>query len=275
MDKWLAERRDALAEHLAQGLRDRIAHYRDISDEGLRPAARAFIDHFISALRTGDLAPLLDAGTRNLERRFGQGLSVEAGMQFTEPLRDAFFLVLRPAFEEQLSGVYDVILAANRIFDQLDKIAVQFIMSELKKDEKAIDQSARQEEHIRAQEQMLRELSTPLIPVGEDVVVMPLIGALNEARAEQMRCVLLEGIATNRARVAIIDVTGVPNVDAEVGEALVGAVRSARLLGADVVVTGIQPAAAQAFINIGADFSGIVTKSTLKHGIAHALTKAR
>ena len=79
----------------------------------------------------------------------------------------------------------------------------------------------------------------------------------------------------NRARVAIIDVTGVPSVDEEVGEALVGAVRSARLLGAEVVLTGIQPAAAQAFINIGANFSGIVTKSTLKHGIAYALRNAR
>lgn len=157
------------------------------------------------------------------------------------------------------------------------KPALQIVfrdVTERKQAEFALERSTRQEEHIRAQELMLQELSTPLIPVGKDVVVMPLIGALNEARATHMLSVLLDGIVTHRAGVAILDITGVPHVDEKMAEALFGAIRAARLLGAEVVLSGIKPDAAQAFVHIGADFGGIVTKSTLKHAIAYALRKA-
>jgi len=115
MDAWLLEHVDSMADLLAQGLRERVVFYRDVSDEALRVATRTFIEIVVAALRTGDLDALLDAGHKNLERRFGQGLSVEEGMQFTEPLRGAFFAVMRSAFEGRIEGLYDVILAANRI----------------------------------------------------------------------------------------------------------------------------------------------------------------
>ena len=157
------------------------------------------------------------------------------------------------------------------------KPALQIVfrdVTERKQAELALERSTRQEEHILAQELMLQELSTPLIPVGKDVVVMPLIGALNEARAAHMLSVLLDGVVTHRAAVAILDITGVPHVDEQMAEALFGAIRAARLLGAEVVLSGIKPDAAQTFVRIGADFGEIVTKATLKHAIAYALRKA-
>src|SRR5690242_6872713 len=120
MDAWLLERADSLAALLLGGLRHRIAIYRDVPDEILAPATRQFVGHFLAALRTGEAEPLLALGYDNLERRFGSGLPVEAGMQLTQPLRDAFLAVLRPAFEERVKGLYEVLLAANPIFDKLD-----------------------------------------------------------------------------------------------------------------------------------------------------------
>ncbi|GEM_PF-1009555 len=128
-----------------------------------------------------------------------------------------------------------------------------------------------QEEIIRNQQATLREVSTPLIPITDDVVIMPLIGAIDTLRAQQIPENLLEGIAYYQADTAILDITGVQVVDTQVANALVRAARAARLLGAQVILTGIQPQIAQTLVQLGADLNGIVTHSNLKSGIAFAL----
>jgi PAS domain S-box-containing protein len=131
-----------------------------------------------------------------------------------------------------------------------------------------------QEQVIAAQRAALQELSTPLVPIAQGVLVMPLVGAIDAARADRMLGALLEGVASQSARVAILDVTAVKGVDAQVAEALVGAARAARLVGAEVVLTGIQPAVAQAFVELGADLGTIATMSTLGEGVDYALGRA-
>ncbi|NTV62373.1 MAG: PAS domain-containing protein [Oscillochloris sp.] len=118
---------------------------------------------------------------------------------------------------------------------------------------------------------VIRELSTPLIPVTDDVVVMPLIGSIDSARAQQVIESLLEGIEQTRARIAIIDITGVPVVDTQVANALLRAAQAVRLLGTDVVLTGIRPEVAQTLVGLGADLSGIKTRGTLRSAITQAL----
>ena len=125
-------------------------------------------------------------------------------------------------------------------------------------------------ETIQAQAAALVELSTPLIPLSEHVVVMPLIGALDSQRAQQATETLLQGISTRRARLAILDITGVPIVDTQVANAIVQAAKAVRLLGAQVVLTGIRSEVAQTLVTLGTDLSGIVTCSNLQSGIAYA-----
>lgn len=128
-----------------------------------------------------------------------------------------------------------------------------------------------QEEIIAAQEATLRELSTPLIPFSNDVVVMPLIGTVDSQRAQLVLETLLEGIASSRASVAILDITGVAVVDTQVANALLRAAQAVKLLGAQVVLTGIRPEVAQTLVGLGIDLGGIVTRGTLQSGIAFAL----
>jgi len=118
----------------------------------------------------------------------------------------------------------------------------------------------------------IRELSTPLIPVTEDVVVMPLIGSIDSARAQQVIESLLEGVGLTRARTAILDITGVPVVDTQVANALLRAAQAVRLLGANVILTGIRPEVAQTLVGLGADLSGITTRGTLRAAISQALS---
>ncbi|WP_437729753.1 PAS domain-containing protein [Sorangium sp. So ce1335] len=133
------------------------------------------------------------------------------------------------------------------------------------------ERTALQEQIIAAQQETLRELSTPLIPLADGVLAMPLVGTVDGARARQIMETLLAGISGQRARTAILDITGVRAVDALVADALTRTARAAQMLGTRVVVTGIRPEVARALVELGADLSGITTLGSLQSGIAHAL----
>jgi rsbT co-antagonist protein RsbR len=128
-----------------------------------------------------------------------------------------------------------------------------------------------QEKVIAAQRATLEELSTPLIPIAAGVLAMPIVGAVDQLRAEQILEALLEGIVEHRAHTAILDITGVRVVDAQVASGLVSAARAVRLLGARVLLTGIRPEVARILVGLDADLTGVVTLGTLESGIAYAL----
>jgi rsbT co-antagonist protein RsbR len=126
---------------------------------------------------------------------------------------------------------------------------------------------------LQSQEYLIRELSTPLIPIADNVVIMPLIGTIDSARAQTVMETLLEGIAAQQAELAILDITGVQIVDTQVANALIRAAQAVRLLGARVMLTGIQPQIAQTLVQLGADMGDIMTRSTLQAGVASALNE--
>ncbi len=137
------------------------------------------------------------------------------------------------------------------------------------------DELARQQEIIQNQAAALEELSTPLLAISASTVVLPLIGAIDSQRAQQLLTTLLEGVAERRARVVILDITGVPIVDTQVANVFLQASQSVALLGAQVVITGIRPEVAQTIVGLGIDLQRIVTRNTLQDGIAFALQGGR
>ena len=142
-------------------------------------------------------------------------------------------------------------------------------------DRKRAEQVALQEQLIASQEAALRALGTPLMPIANGVIAMPLIGSIGAVRAQQIIETLLEGIAVLKTQVAILDITGVKVVDTHVANALLQAARAARLLGAQVILTGVGPVVAQTLVGLGVDLTGVVTLSTLQSGIAYALNGRR
>jgi anti-anti-sigma regulatory factor len=137
--------------------------------------------------------------------------------------------------------------------------------------EQQMREHAAHEQVIAAQQSALRELSTPLIPVSDNVVIMPLIGTIDTGRAQQVMETLLEGVAQHQAELAILDITGVSVVDTQVAQALVSAAQAVRLLGARVMLTGIGPQIAQTLVQLGVDLSSINTRGSLQAGIVAAL----
>jgi PAS domain S-box-containing protein len=128
-----------------------------------------------------------------------------------------------------------------------------------------------QAELINNQELQLRELSTPLIPISDHAVVMPIVGSVDVRRGQQILETLLEGIAQHQADVAILDITGMAVVDTGVANGLLQATHAARLLGAHVMITGISPEVAQTLVGLGIDLSEIETLARLQDGISKAL----
>lgn len=134
------------------------------------------------------------------------------------------------------------------------------------------------EADLRAQSerlmQALQAMSTPFIPITNDIVVMPLIGQMDSKRAEQVMEVALGGVSSSGARVVILDLTGLTTVDSMVAASLVQTARSLRLLGTETILTGIQPAVAQTLVGLGLDFTGATTHATLQSAIEVALRGA-
>jgi GAF domain-containing protein len=134
------------------------------------------------------------------------------------------------------------------------------------------ERAALQEQMIQAQRTRLAELSTPLLPITDRIMVMPLLGAMDAERAQQALETALYGAYRNLTEVMILDITGVKGVDAGVAGMLVRTAEALRRLGTEAIITGIQPDVARTLIALGLDLGGIPTLSTLQSGIAAALT---
>ena len=106
---------------------------------------------------------------------------------------------------------------------------------------------------IRQQQEAIRELSTPVLQVRERLLILPIIGVLDGQRARQLTEQLLRGIRSNRAKVVVIDITGVPTIDSTVANHLVQTVEASRLMGASVIITGLSSDIAQTLVTIGVD----------------------
>ncbi|MBU0492083.1 MAG: STAS domain-containing protein [Chloroflexi bacterium] len=116
----------------------------------------------------------------------------------------------------------------------------------------------------------IREMSTPVVPVMAGVIVLPLVGTIDSQRAREVVESLLAGIEMYKARVALMDITGVPVVDTAVAHLLLQAATAARMLGTQVVLVGIRPEVAQTIVNLHIDLSNITTRADLQEGVAYA-----
>jgi rsbT co-antagonist protein RsbR len=121
---------------------------------------------------------------------------------------------------------------------------------------------------VLAQAALLQELSTPVIPLTDQVLVLPLIGTIDSRRAQQILTAILDYLTNSHTFVVFLDITGVPIVDTQVALALIQTGRAVQLLGARLVLTGIRPEVAQALVGLGVELGSMITYSTLQRGLA-------
>jgi rsbT co-antagonist protein RsbR len=219
--------------------------------------ATSVYDSYVEALETGTLEALQRYARNLSERIIPRGVETHEVVGIVLLLRDVLARSLFAKYHADFSKLNSVLdayePAANRI---AITVAVGFVQE--------------RERVIREQQEAIRELSTPVLQVRERLLILPMIGLIDPQRAKQLTEQLLRGIRTTRARVVVMDITGVAAMDANVANHLVLTVESARLLGATVIVTGLSPEIAQTLVNIGVDLSKMHTVGDLQGGIEEA-----
>jgi rsbT co-antagonist protein RsbR len=141
--------------------------------------------------------------------------------------------------------------------------------------EERASEQARMREALEQQREIILGLSVPVLPVTDSILVMPLVGALDQRRLADVQQRALKAIEQSNAQIILIDITGVPIVDNEVAKGLIGVVHAARLLGARAVLVGIRPEVAQALVEAGIDLRGIQTFASLQGALAGKLNSSK
>jgi len=143
-------------------------------------------------------------------------------------------------------------------------------LTERKQAEKAFAQQAAAEAMSRRAQEIL-DIATPVVQIWDGIILAPLIGSLDSERTQQLMEKLLQGIVDTRSSVALVDITGVPTIDTQTARHLVESISAVRLIGADVILTGVRPAIAQTLVHLGVDLGGVTTRASLSAGLRAAL----
>jgi rsbT co-antagonist protein RsbR len=219
--------------------------------------ATSVYDNYVEALETGSVEALQRYARELSERIIPRGVETHEVVGIVLLLRDVLARSLFEKYQRDVSLLNRVLdayePAANRI---ANTVAVSFV------DER--------ERVIRQQQESILELSTPVLQVRERLVILPIIGVLDTQRARQLTHQLLMGIRTHRAKVVVIDITGVPDVDKAVANHLVQTVDASRLMGAGVIITGLSAEIAQTLVTLGVDLGKMNTVGDLQGGIEEA-----
>lgn len=231
-----------------------------MTKEEILAEATSVYDNYVEALETGTYEAL-QAYARNLsERIIPRGVETHEVVGIVLLLRDVLARSLFAKYRDDFSKLNRILdayePAANRI---ANTVAVGFVQE--------------RERVIREQQEAIRELSTPVLQVRERLLILPIIGIIDPKRAQQLTEQLLQAIRKNRAKVVVIDITGVAAMDEKVANHLVQTVDAARLLGASVIVTGLSTEIAHTLVTIGVDLTKIITVGDLQGGIEEAERK--
>lgn len=228
-----------------------------MTEEEIFSEVTAVYDNYVDVLETGSVETL-QAYARDLsERIVPRGVETNEVLGIVLLLRDVLARALFVNYQQD-AGLLNAILdayepAANRI---AVTVGVSFVEE--------------RERVIREQQEAIRELSTPVLQVRDRLLILPIIGVLDAQRARQLTEQLLGAIQTSRAKVVVIDITGVATIDRTVANHIVQTVEAAQLMGASAIITGLSSRIAQTLVDLGVDLSMMNTVGDLQGGLEEA-----
>ncbi|MGO9031869.1 STAS domain-containing protein [Mycobacterium sp.] len=228
-----------------------------MSPEEIFSEATTVYDSYVEVLETGSVEALQDYARDLSERIIPRGVETNEVVGIVLLLRD----VLARSLFEKYQTDFDLL---NRVLDAYEPAANRIANTV------AVGFVQERERIIRQQQEAIRELSTPVLQVREQLLILPIIGVLDNQRARQVTEQLLRAIRANRAKVVVIDITGVPTIDSTVANHLVQTVDASGLMGASVIITGLSSEIALTLVTIGLDLSKMNAVGDLQGGIEEA-----
>lgn len=237
-----------------------------VKEAELRETSRQFLEVFAEAFATTADS---SAPTWKTVKDYLAEISKTRAMQGFSPVETAMFVfsLKQPLFDlaQQRAGN-----DGKRLAESLWDLTV--LLDQLGLYTTEVYQQSR-EGVIHRQQQELMELSTPVVQLWDEVLALPLIGTLDSGRTQVVMESLLQRVVETGARIAIIDITGVPTVDTLVAQHLMKTVAATRLMGADCIISGIRPQIAQTIVHLGVNLNDIITKATLADAFQIALLR--
>jgi rsbT co-antagonist protein RsbR len=252
----LRSRREELCEEWIRRIRNsRLLHV--MSDEEILSEVTSVYDNYVDTLETGSVDALQHYARDLSERAIPRGVETDEVLGIVLLLRDVLARSLFEEFHDELDRLKPILdayePAANRI---AVTVAVSFVEE--------------RERTIHEQQASLRELSTPALQLRERLLILPIIGLLDSERAKQLTEQLLDAIQDSRARVVVIDITGVGSIDLAVADHLVQTVRAAQLMGTEAIISGVSPRIAQTLVDLEVDLDMMKTVGDLQGGLEEA-----
>ena len=235
-----------------------------LKETELREDSRQFLDLFAEAFATGtdtsspSWKPVKDNLAEISRTRALQGFSPSETATFVFSLKQPLFDLVQQKAGQDGRHLAEALWSLTVVLDKLGLYTTE------------VYQESR-EGVIHRQQQELMELSTPVVQLWDEVLALPLIGTLDSNRTQVVMESLLQRVVETGARIAIIDITGVPTVDTLVAQHLMKTVAATRLMGADCIISGIRPQIAQTIVHLGVNLNDIITKATLADAFLVAL----
>ncbi len=217
----------------------------------------AIYDTCVLTLKTGMYEAAKKYAREMAKKGVLEAMTVDQIIMGFLKLRDVYGRFIFFKYQKNVEKLYKVLdvyePVANRI---LSIVALAFVEE--------------REMKITEQQQAMLALSTPVLQIRDQILVLPLIGTIDSARAAQIVEQLLNSIVDTQASVVILDITGVPVIDTAVANHLIKTIQAARMLGANTIITGISPANAQTLVTLGVDLSMMTTRGSLRSGVKFA-----
>jgi len=270
LQDFLFSRREWMLAELAHRARQQSQGYAAFNQEDLLATMNTTIEVLAEAIGTQDQLPFIAYAEALGEMRALEGFTLTDVLIAINNFRSLTWEVFEAFVAEQPDCTIKHARIVEDLLEQFKRAMItSFNLTYLQLHHQLRDQA----EQLSAQQQTIRELSTPILPLYEGILVLPLVGAIDSFRAGQIMERLLTAIAERQSDIVIIDITGVPVIDTAVANYLLQTARAAQLIGAQVILVGIGPEIAQTIVQLGVDLGRLTVGANLQNGIELAFRR--
>jgi len=268
LNSFWRDQQDTFVEQLADDIKAHAGpSYAAMPRDKLLDTIKGHTQAWLVALETGDPAALIDFTHTTASQRIQDGIEISEVMLGTDITRKHVWQLMGQ-FYAAGDWDMDVVELVERWLHEVRKAVIDGYSGHF---QEASERLAERERALEDQSQLIQELSVPIVPIHEGVLVLPLVGAVDSRRASQIMESALEQIVAYQADVLILDITGVPLVDTGVANYILQMARAVTLLGSKVVLVGIGAEIAQTIVQLGVELRDMTTLANLQAGIAYAL----